>query len=346
MGIFDRDAIHDDDGISIIEALVSCVLIGLIAATAVPAFIGFYGGIKETKTENNAMNLGQAVLIDAATYERLPQGDNKCVPLLSGRKNSEVGLGTTHWERGKNLANVDLSGLAPAVNPDVCFDPTKQKPAMTKLNIPYNGVNHNVRYSNDVNPSEAELNKAPQPSFQLGNVRYTVETWIGECYTQPLDAGGTTCKSAKVAGKINHKSFKIITLVTWEGSGCSKKSGCTYTNSVALEADKDRVFYEYTEGAPDVTNALRAMCVVKNTSSLIDFLSNITANFSGKPVQILQNPSKGSLSSAQDIKLGRAVYRPTRDELGRDTIKYRVQNSIGTWSEGIILEITVKESCL
>lgn len=326
MGIIDREAVHQDDGISIIEALVSCVLIGLIAATAVPAFIGFYGGIKETKTENNAMNLGQAMILEATSYERLPQGSDKCVPLLNERTKAKV---DAQWVASNVPKGVDLTNLSPAYNADTCTDPG---------GIPMNGVTRNVG-----------ANTAS--GYKLGNIYYKVQTWIGKCYV-PLQLGATMPATIDCQPKstnpqyVNHEAYRVITHVSWSGNGCSKKSGCQYINSVTFEADKDQVFYEYTKGAPDVTKALTKMCVVKNTSALIDFLTNIKANFSPKPVEVFQQPSQGTLSTQQDSRLGRAVYRPNRNYVGTDTIRYKVQNSIGTWSDPVTLTVTVKDSCL
>lgn len=329
MGKIGWEEVRDDAGISIIEALISCVLIGLIAATAVPAFIGFYGGIKETKTENNAMNLGQAMLLEASSYERLPQGSNKCVPLLNGRVAGDVSKTSQHWIDGTNLTDVKLDDLVPAYNPDPVKCPGTA--------VPVYGVTRNVGSSGAA-------------GYKLGNVYYKVQTWIGKCYSLAGSPG--VCDPSydpaapSNAGKIHHESYRVTTRVTWSGGGCSKSTECSYTNAVMLEADQDQVFYEYTKNAPDVTRALRSMCVVKNTSALVDFLSNIQANFSGRPVEILQRPSKGYLSTDQDIKLGRAVYRPNRNTTGADTIRYRVQNSVGTWSEGVELQIMVKETCI
>ena len=91
-----RDRASDESGFTLIELLVVILIIGILAAIAIPAFLGQREKAQDATAKSaarNAQSAAEAFYIDGQTYTGMDEAALKAIePSLNSAKGFEVGV--------------------------------------------------------------------------------------------------------------------------------------------------------------------------------------------------------------------------------------------------------------
>lgn len=304
-----------DDGFTLIEVIVSLVLLAMVAAAVLLFFVR---GMQATSHVQRSQS---ADVVATEAMERVrsvsPQAVNASGTnlLVAGRAKSDV---QAVWAAAASADKADSSilGIAGAIkvwDPSVTVSTTATLPIVA--------------------------------SVDQSGIHYTVTTLIGRCYRLPSSAGANVpCTPTNPGSAV--EVYRATVVVTWKPTTKDKCGGttlCTYRMSTVLDPSADSSWnlttkpvayddeFKVTVGDPAAPNHQ----ILHN-----DMIGSYTAN----PVIALSTPTLGSASTVNSgpaSSLGELIYTPPTAASGMTGVTYKLRDAAGRTSNTAQVVITV-----
>ncbi|MCL3862849.1 Ig-like domain-containing protein [Actinotalea sp. K2] len=309
------DARPDDSGLTLIEVIVSLVLLGIVATAALYFFIQGTQTTSHLQRSQNAVAVANEAMERAYAVNPMTAGGSTISGLAVGRRQVDV---EAAWSA---LAALNIDGLDetyPLWDPDTGLTTSDNATVPLVVTRAHSGQ------------------------------QYTVTTLVGVCY-RPSNVVSTDQVCSKLPGVPSAlaedatppgmlRMLRVTTVVTWPStSGQCAGDQCSYHLSGLVDRSSDLKWNQVlTPIAVDdfevfLHGESRAINVLTN-----DLLGPVTSN----PVMIVSPPASGQ-GTATVATNGVITYTAPTSGSGRYTFTYRIKDASGAQSDPATVEITL-----
>ncbi len=299
-----------DSGFTMIEVVVSLVLLALIMSAVIGLFIRMLNSSSGIQGRQAAVPVANGALDFARSIPALRDttGNSK---LVAGRFQTNV---TAQWTAAASISGVDLSEMYPTWDTTASATSTPNLPLTTTVLV--------------------------------SGKSYSVQTLIGVCYRTGIDSpctkvsGSSTPPAVLPVGKV--ALYRVIVAVTFTTPGdpsCS--AGCTYVASTLIDPSSDPTFNTNETLLPPpiaLSDSVFLTASAAGTAANVPVLGNDSGTFGTYPVVLGVTPSKGTVSITST---GIVTYTSNPGVSGTDFFTYYLKDATGVASAPATVSVTI-----